>query len=137
MVASILHLGATATGVTGIFAILLTLNHPVKYIISMAVAMGVAFTLTWLFGTNNEQIKNENKPSENKTEKTEQPAQAMETKAENADIADDGIITAPLSGKAVKLENVPDQTFAQGILGLGAAIEPTEGKVVAPGDGKV
>ena len=107
MVASILHLGATATGVTGIFAILLTLNHPVKYIISMAVAMGVAFTLTWLFGTNNEQIKNENKPSENKTEKAEQP------------------------------ENVPDQTFAQGILGLGAAIEPTEGKVVAPGDGKV
>ena len=89
MVASILHLGATATGVTGIFAILLTLNHPVKYIISMAVAMGVAFTLTWLFGTNNEQIKNENKPSENKTEK-----------AENADVADDGIITAPLSGKA-------------------------------------
>lgn len=137
MVASILHLGATATGVTGIFAILLTLNHPVKYIISMAVAMGVAFTLTWLFGTNNEQIRNENKPSENKTEKAEQPAQAMETKAENADAADDGIITAPLSGKAVKLENVPDQTFAQGILGLGAAIEPTEGKVVAPGDGKV
>lgn len=50
---------------------------------------------------------------------------------------ENGIITAPLSGKAVKLENVPDQTFAQGILGLGAAIEPTEGKVVAPGDGKV
>lgn len=137
MVASILHLGATATGVTGIFAILLTLNHPVKYIISMAVAMGVAFTLTWLFGTNNEQIRNEHKPCENKTEKAEQPAQAMETKAENADVADDGIITAPLSGKAVKLENVPDQTFAQGILGLGAAIEPTEGKVVAPSDGKV
>ena len=129
MVASILHLGATATGVTGIFAILLTLNHPVKYIISMAVAMGVAFTLTWLFGTNNEQIRNENKTSENKTEKAEQPAQTIET--------DDGIITAPLSGKAVKLENVPDQTFAQGILGLGAAIEPTEGKVVAPDNGKV
>lgn len=101
MVASILHLGATATGVTGIFAILLTLNHPVKYIISMAVAMGVAFTLTWLFGTNNEQIRNDNKTSENKTEKAEQPAQAIEAKAENADAADDSIITAPLSGKAV------------------------------------
>ena len=57
MVASILHLGATATGVTGIFAILLTLNHPVKYIISMAVAMGVAFTLTWLFGTNKKRAQ--------------------------------------------------------------------------------
>lgn len=50
---------------------------------------------------------------------------------------DNGVITSPLSGKAVKLENVPDPTFAQGILGLGAAIEPTEGKVVAPADGKV
>lgn len=50
---------------------------------------------------------------------------------------DNGVITSPLSGKAVKLENVPDPTFAQGILGLGAAIEPTEGKVAAPADGKV
>lgn len=137
MAASILHLGATATGVTGIFAILLTLNHPVKYIISMAIAMGVAFTLTWFFGTNNEQIRNESKPAENKSEKAEQPAQAIETKAETTVSTDDGIITAPLSGKVVKLENVPDQTFAQGILGLGSAIEPSEGKVVAPSDGKV
>ena len=29
---------------------------------------------------------------------------------------DNGVITSPLSGKAVKLENVPDPTFAQGIL---------------------
>ena len=47
---SIFHLGATATGVTGIFAILLHLNHPIQYIVSMLVAMGVAFILTWLFG---------------------------------------------------------------------------------------
>lgn len=144
MAASILHLGATATGVTGIFAILLTLNHPVKYIISMLIAMGVAFTLTWFFGTNNEQIKNESKPAE-KSEKTEQTEQTEQTEkiaeitdtANTADTSDNGVITSPLSGKAVKLENVPDPTFAQGILGLGAAIEPTEGKVVAPADGKV
>lgn len=42
--------GRTATGVTGIFAILLHLNHPIQYIVSMLVAMGVAFILTWLFG---------------------------------------------------------------------------------------
>lgn len=47
---SIFHLGATATGVTGIFAILLHLKQPVQYIVSMLVAMGVAFLLTWLFG---------------------------------------------------------------------------------------
>lgn len=50
LVASLFHLGATATGVTGIFAVLLHLNHPVQYIISMCVAMAVAFVLTWLFG---------------------------------------------------------------------------------------
>ena len=50
LMTSIFHLGATATGVTGIFAILLHLNHPIQYIVSMLVAMGVAFILTWLFG---------------------------------------------------------------------------------------
>lgn len=53
MATSILHLGATATGVTGIFGILLTLNHPLKYIISMGIAMVVSFVLTWLFGYKN------------------------------------------------------------------------------------
>ena len=70
MVCSILNLGATATGVTGIFAILLTLNHPVKYIISMSVAMAVAFVLTFLFGTNSSEIKNAKKSD--KTEKSEE-----------------------------------------------------------------
>lgn len=50
MVASLFHLGATATGVTGIFGILLTLNHPLQYIISMGVAIAVAFITCWLFG---------------------------------------------------------------------------------------
>lgn len=44
---------------------------------------------------------------------------------------------SPLSGKAVALESVPDATFAQGVLGLGAAIEPSEGRVIAPADGTV
>lgn len=51
---------------------------------------------------------------------------------------DSGIeITAPVAGKVVALENVPDPTFAQGILGPGIAIEPAEGRIVAPADGTV
>lgn len=50
LVASLFHLGATATGVTGLFGILLHLHHPIQYIISMGVAVAVAFILTWLFG---------------------------------------------------------------------------------------
>ena len=47
------------------------------------------------------------------------------------------IIAAPVSGKAVPMSEVSDPTFSQEILGKGAAIIPSEGKIVAPADGLV
>lgn len=46
-------------------------------------------------------------------------------------------IVATLSGRVVALKDVPDEAFAAGLLGQGAAIEPTEGLVRAPADGTV
>lgn len=46
-------------------------------------------------------------------------------------------ITAPLSGRAVPLAQVPDDTFAGGHMGSGLAIEPIEGRLCAPFDGKI
>ena len=46
--ASIVGLGATGTGVTGIFGILLHLHAPVQYIIAMAISFGVSFAVTWV-----------------------------------------------------------------------------------------
>ncbi|MBX4147666.1 PTS sugar transporter subunit IIA [Paenibacillus lautus] len=46
-------------------------------------------------------------------------------------------LTAPLSGKAVPLSQVPDEAFAAGHMGKGIAIEPSEGKLIAPFDGTV
>ena len=46
-------------------------------------------------------------------------------------------IYAPIAGKAVPVTEVPDPTFAEGMLGNGIAIEPTEGKVYAPCDATV
>ena len=131
MVASILNLGATATGVTGIFAILLTLNHPLKYIISMAVAMGVAFALTYFFGANHKQIRTADE-SEPKIEEKESPKPV-----EDKNDVKEEMIASPLSGTVVALKDVPDPTFAGEILGKGAAVEPSEGKVIAPADGEV
>ena len=39
---------------------------------------------------------------------------------------------APVAGKAVAITEVPDPTFAEGMLGNGIAIIPTDGKVYAP-----
>ena len=44
---------------------------------------------------------------------------------------------APMIGKAVPITEVPDPTFAEGMLGNGIAIEPAEGKVYAPCDATV
>ncbi|MBQ8301322.1 MAG: PTS glucose transporter subunit IIA, partial [Clostridia bacterium] len=44
---------------------------------------------------------------------------------------------AHLSGEIVKLEDVDDEAFSSKVLGEGVAIEPTEGKLYAPCDGKV
>jgi PTS system N-acetylglucosamine-specific IIC component len=48
-------------------------------------------------------------------------------------------ILAPLQGRAVPMQQVPDPTFAQGIVGYGAAIDPPREIVdaVAPISGKV
>jgi PTS system beta-glucosides-specific IIC component len=44
---------------------------------------------------------------------------------------------APMAGKAVPLTEVPDPTFAEGMLGNGIAVVPADGKVYAPCDATV
>lgn len=46
-------------------------------------------------------------------------------------------IYAPLNGKVVALEDVPDPVFNQKMMGEGIAIIPSEGKVFSPVEGKI
>ena len=47
------------------------------------------------------------------------------------------VVTAPFNGKLVPLSEVPDETFASGVLGEGIAIEPSDGLFCSPVDGTV
>jgi PTS system glucose-specific IIA component len=49
------------------------------------------------------------------------------------------LVLAPLAGRAVGLDTVPDATFAQAIVGPGAAIDPPRSvvDVIAPISGKI
>lgn len=124
--ASIVKLGATGTGVTGIFGILLHLHRPLQYIITLAIAIGISFALTWIIWKEDEEKKPEKK--EQNKEQTEQ---------KQVITSGDKTVYSPIKGKVVALNSVKDATFAGEILGKGVAIEPEEGRVVAPFDGKV
>ena len=44
---------------------------------------------------------------------------------------------APVSGIVIPSEEIPDETFATGVLGQGVGINPADGVVVAPFDGEI
>lgn len=122
--ASIMNVYATANGVTGLFGLLITTDTIGGYILTMLVAFGVAFAVSWIMG-----IK-EDEPASDETAETDGHNDALPEVSDNE-------ILSPLAGKSIALEDVPDPTFAEGILGLGAAVEPSEGKITAPADGTV
>lgn len=47
------------------------------------------------------------------------------------------VISTPVAGQTLPLSEVKDEAFASGAMGKGIAIEPTEGKVVAPVNAEV
>lgn len=157
--ASIVGLGATGTGVTGIFGILLHLHDPLNYIIAMAIAFGVAFVLTGVLGFEEEIPQEEqadqdvsgNEPTISAEKATvmqeEQNAQSTDADGQSRNAADEqngnigdknrAVYTCPIPGEIIPLAEVPDETFASGVLGDGIGVKPREGKVYAPFDGTI
>ena len=56
---------------------------------------------------------------------------------EEVALAEEPEIAAPCDGKLIAMENIPDETFAQGILGPCFAVEPADGMICAPVSGTV
>lgn len=46
-------------------------------------------------------------------------------------------LSSPVDGKLIKLAQVPDEVFSQGLMGQGFAIEPTADMIYAPVAGKI
>lgn len=130
--ASLVHLGAKGTGVTGIFGILLCLNQPLQYLIEMVIAVGVAFVISFL-------IYKDAEPKAATVENIE-TADAVTTDATTADTTAETAeetLTSPVKGTQIPLSEVADETFASEMLGTTVAVEPADGKIVAPCDGEV
>ena len=128
---SLTHLGATTYGVTGIPGLLAINNIPV-YVVELLISAGIAFAVTTVIW------------------KEEEPAGAAAPAAAPAPAAPAfeaptvsvircaaGSVLQPVEGTVIPREEIPDETFAEGILGDGVGIQPSGEVVVAPFDGTV
>ena len=132
LLGSIFHIGATSYGVTGIPGFLTTLDYSAQYAIMLAVSFAVAFTLTWF------TWKEDPEDAKVTVAKTDDAPTATEETAEEVMV--DGTakkLYAPIQGTIVPRNEIPDDTFAAGVLGDGVGIDPEEGVVVAPFDGEI
>ncbi|WNO78135.1 sucrose-specific PTS transporter subunit IIBC [Streptococcus suis] len=131
-VASLLGLAGTGMGVTIIPGLTLYAGNGqiLPYILMVAVSFALGFTLTYLFGYEDEE-KEVKKPSAS----AQETAETLE-EAETGLVAEETLVS-PLSGDVVALENVNDPVFSSGAMGKGLAVKPSEGVVYAPADAEV
>ncbi len=93
-----------------------------------------------IFGTESDQIKEDIKALMSGAAIEVQSKSSIEpiTETQKLDkVAKEVIFKSPLVGEVINIDDVPDATFAQRLLGDGVAVKPTEGVLYAPVDGKV
>lgn len=97
-------------------------------LIMIIVSFAGAFILTMIFGFKDE-IEEEND--------TVEVQKHSEAGKEAKPLVEKIQILSPATGTVKDITEVPDKTFADKILGDGAAVIPDEGKIYAPADGTV
>lgn len=103
-------------------------------LIAIAISIVSAFVLTLVLEKTDES-------SVLTTEELTAPAfeskTVDETPSATVELTHSAVLSAPVSGRITPLSQVPDNTFASGILGDGFAIIPDDGSVYAPIDGTI
>lgn len=95
-------------------------------LLMIAISFAGAFILTLIFGFKDDAEEEEETP-------VEKPAAKENTKP----LVEKIQILSPVTGTVKDITEVPDQTFAEKMLGEGMAVIPAEGRVYAPADGTV
>ncbi len=126
MIAMLLGMKGTGNGITTIPGMLLYIYSPSQLILYVILALSVfitAFCLCWFFAVPPEVMETET------AAKKEIPKPAPAPFPE--------MLAAAAKGTFIPMEEIPDPTFSQGVLGVCCGIEPETGKVYAPMDGTI
>lgn len=132
-----LNITANAIGVGGLPGILaIKAQYWLPFVLAMAVAVIVPFILTFFFRKAGILTKAED---EAKADYVATPAteEVVEVVKEEVATGATFSILSPLTGEAKELSQASDPVFAQGVMGQGVLIQPSEGKLVAPVDATV
>nr|WP_260211842.1 glucose PTS transporter subunit IIA [Lactobacillus amylovorus] len=136
VVASFGHVGAIAIGPSGVALIPLIANNMWwGYVIGLLCAYAGGFVATYFWGVPKTAMEGEVKKP---TQAVKEKRRNAETKADNLNMPSEKVevaFEAPVTGKLQKLEDVKDDVFSKKMLGDGFAIDPSNGKIVAPVDG--
>lgn len=133
LVAGIMHVGASAYGITGVFGFLITTDCTMGYLLDMVAAAGVAFILSWILYREKSEGPTETVQEIPEAEKNDDTTSVERGGSKQ----DDKAVYSPLEGKLIPMTEVPDETFASKALGDGVAVIPEKGCVYAPFDGEV
>lgn len=130
--AGLMHVIAVSLGSAGFLGFLsINAKSIPAYLLCEVISFVIAFTLTYLYGKKNAAkfaiIDGGNKNDDAK------PATNASIKTNLAD----EIVNAPVSGTAIKLEDVNDQVFSSKLMGNGAAIVPSDTTIYAPISGTI
>ncbi len=98
-----------------------------------------------IFGPKSDTLKSQiqdimsgKKPRPVKTKNQEESSQPNEKpETLQSEVNNNEKYISPIKGKLIPISEVPDQVFSQKMMGDGFAIEPEDGLVVAPADGKI
>ena len=121
----------TAPGTAGIVGfVCVPAASMLNFLIGTAISIAAGFIFTYIISN----IKKFNKELEKRESVAEEKA---DTSADDSPTAEKGVICSPLTGTAISMSEVPDDTFAAEVLGKGMAVIPSEGKVVAPCHGEI
>ena len=123
---SLTHLGATTYGVTGIPGLLAINNIPI-YCIELLISAGVAFLITTVIW---KEDLPKPAPAAPAPERIVPPTTSVIRCAK-------GVVLQPVKGNVIPYDQIPDDTFASGVLGVGVGVQPTDEVVVAPFDGEI
>lgn len=100
----------------------------VHALITIIIAFGVAFIMTWILGF-------EDPVEDNITETTNINTKKMQQS--DSTESEETYISSPLSGKVIPLAEVNDDVFSTGLVGNGAAVIPEDNEIRSPFSGEV